>query len=181
MASETPFTILLVEDNPADAHLFMSMLKELGMRLNVIVAGDGQRALSILTDCIASSSAPNLVILDLNLPKVHGYEVLSFLKSSPLRSVPVVVMTGSLNTEDEARALSMGAAMYIIKPCTLEEYDNIVARLKSEIVPREYGRKGDDRASNANLLGTRPASCPGTGAPALALPIAPWPALGDRR
>jgi CheY-like chemotaxis protein len=180
MRSEAPLSILLVEDNPADANMLKSMLRESGLCLSVTVVGDGQLALNVLTRCIAGDPPPDLVILDLNLPKVHGYEVLSFLKSSPLRSIPVVVMTGSLNTEDEAKALSMGAAMYIIKPCTLEEYDVIVARLREELAPRAGGRERGN-APDANKLGMRSTASPMVTAPSSPGPAAPWHAPGDCR
>ncbi|MBI0582872.1 MAG: response regulator [Methanomassiliicoccus sp.] len=172
-----PFRILLVEDNPADAHLFSCMLRDLDLDLSIIVAGDGSQALSILAGGYGGcqASAPDLVILDLNLPKVHGYDVLSFLKSGPLRSVPVVVLTGSLNREDEVRARSMDIIGYIIKPSTAEEYDAILAQLRSTIETRlridTDGRKcggpsarpgGTNGAVAHGLCPSPPAPDPGT-------------------
>lgn len=125
MGSDGALRILIVEDNPADAFMMSIILGDLGLRLTITIARDGQVALDMLATAgkDPASPVPDLVVLDLNLPKVDGYEVLSFIRSGPLRSVPVAVMTGSLNKEDEARSLRMGATYYLTKPSTMSDID----------------------------------------------------------
>jgi CheY-like chemotaxis protein len=115
-----PIRILIVEDNPTDARLLSEILKELELKMEITVVRDGQQALDMLAEerIGPSNPAPDFVILDLNLPKVHGYEVLSFIRSGSLRSIPVAVMTGSLNREDEVKARRMGATHYLLKPAS---------------------------------------------------------------
>ena len=73
----------------------------------------------------------DLVILDLNLPKVHGLEVLSYIKSMHgLKQIPVVIMTGSLNRDDEKRARELGASEYVIKPASNREFETLIVRMK---------------------------------------------------
>ena len=89
--------------------MIKEMLNDLKLTLNITVAKDGQAALDILKNI--RNGKPGLVILDLNLPKVNGFEVLTYIKSSQtLRSIPVVVMTGSLRGEDEQRSRELAAS-----------------------------------------------------------------------
>ena len=129
------FEILLVEDNPADAHVIMKMLHQFEQCSNVTQARDGQRAVDILSNQgVPSAPLPDFVILDLNLPKVDGFHVLSFIRSrEELRSIPVVVMTGSSNREDEARLRTMGIVDYLTKPGDLDEYEVISRWFKKAI------------------------------------------------
>ncbi len=136
--------VLIIEDNPADAMLITELLDEVGIPLNVIVAKDGKKALDILNqeDGHSNDPTPDFVILDLNLPKVHGFDVLANMKSSPkLRSIPVVVMTGSLNKEDEVRARSLGVTDYCIKPSDLEDMAATGRWLKKKLASLTGGKK----------------------------------------
>lgn len=148
-----PLRVLIVEDNPADAFLLSMILRDLGLRLTIAVARDGQAALDMLAGAgeNAATPVPDMVILDLNLPRVHGYEVLSFIRSGPLRSVPVAVMTGSLNKEDEARSLRMGATYYLTKPSTLADIDATSAFFRTELdrEARKASKRGSDGAAPA--------------------------------
>ena len=110
-------TVMIVEDNPGDVFLLEEMLKDIELDLNVMVIDDGKQAVSVLMR--EWSSTPDLVILDLNLPRMNGFDVLAYMKSSPaLSDIPVIVMTGSLRDEDEVRARCMGVADYCLKPAT---------------------------------------------------------------
>lgn len=148
-----PIRILIVEDNPTDARLLSEILNELELKLVITVARDGQQALDMLTEggVGPSNPAPDLVILDLNLPKVHGYEVLAFIRSGSLRSIPVAVMTGSLNREDEVKARRMGATHYLLKPASSDEFDDLCSYLKNELTPLIGGGKGRDRTGLTNV------------------------------
>lgn len=132
--SENKLEVLIVEDNPGDAYIIREMLKDLKLNLSITVAEDGQQALNILK--VKQNGSPNLVILDLNLPKINGFEVLSYMKASPtLALIPVVVMTGSLRREDEQRSREMGAADYCIKPATADEMERSEMCLRAHLEP----------------------------------------------
>jgi chemotaxis family two-component system response regulator Rcp1 len=150
--SENKLEVLIVEDNPGDAYMIKEMLTDLKLTLSITVAKDGQAALNILKD--RQNGMPGLVILDLNLPKVNGFEVLTFMKSSPtLRSIPVVVMTGSLRGEDEQRSRELGAVDYCIKPSTADEMERSEMCLRAHLEPlsREKGRNGSGPSIRINL------------------------------
>jgi CheY-like chemotaxis protein len=108
--------ILLVEDNPADARLTREILAVAGVEL--AVARDGVEALSALRS--ADAALPDLVLLDLNLPRMGGLEVLAEVKADPvLSSVPVVVLTTSRADRDVRRAYELHANAYVAKPLGL--------------------------------------------------------------
>lgn len=118
---------MLVEDCIADAHIIIEALREVDQCTNITQARDGQQAIDMLLKQGSYSSAPSpdFVILDLNLPKVNGFEVLSLIRSrKELMNVPVVVMTGSLNTDDEVRSRNMGIEAYLCKPSGIEEFES---------------------------------------------------------
>ena len=115
-------SILLVEDNPADVKITQRALKQCGLEIDLIVARDGEEALDYLLRRGPYESAPNwrrpeLVLLDINLPRLDGHEVLSRLRSNPeYRTVPVVVLTTSRRPQDVERMYGSGANTYIEKP-----------------------------------------------------------------
>jgi CheY-like chemotaxis protein len=146
--SENKLEVLIVEDNPGDAYMIKEMLGDLNLSLGITVAKDGQAALDILKGI--KNGKPGLVILDLNLPKVNGFEVLTFMKSSQnLRSIPVVVMTGSLRGEDEQRSRELGAVDYCIKPSTVDEMERSEMCLRAHLEPlsKEKARNKDSGPS----------------------------------
>ena len=130
--SKRPLRVLLVEDNQGDAFLIKELLRDTGIDLNISVAEDGQKALDMLNRSNGvNDRSIDLVILDLNLPKVHGLEVLSYIKSMHgLKQIPVVVMTGSLNRDDEKKAKALGASEYVIKPASNGEFETLLGRMK---------------------------------------------------
>lgn len=141
--SDNKLEILIVEDNPGDAYIIQDILKGLKLNLSITVAEDGQEALNILNT--KQNAMPGLVILDLNLPKLNGFQVLSFMKASDnLATIPVVVMTGSLRSEDELRSRELGAADYCIKPATVEEIERSETCLRTHLDPlsRQRGNQG---------------------------------------
>lgn len=148
-----PLEILLIEDNRGDAFLISSMLNETELPLRIKVVEDGRQAIELLNEpyCSGLSSIPDFVILDLNLPKVHGFEILAFIKARPtLCSIPVAIMTGSLNREDEARARSMGVIDYRIKPSLESELDSTTKWLKKNLAPLVEGKQ---RSANTDGTG----------------------------
>jgi CheY-like chemotaxis protein len=116
----SPLEILLVEDDAGDTVLINEIIGELSIPVNLHLARDGEQALQMLGDHLFE---PDLVILDLNLPKASGHEVLA---RRPLRTVPVVVFTGSTSEADIQRSLNLGAQEYFRKPLDLNAYREIV-------------------------------------------------------
>ena len=103
--------ILLVEDNPGDVRLAREALQETGVPTNLLVAEDGQQAITLLKSLDARSQ-PQLIILDLNLPRKDGREVLTEIKSDPhLRHIPVVVLTTSRADQDVRNAYDLHAKL----------------------------------------------------------------------
>ncbi len=126
-----PFEILLVEDNAGDALLIGQAIAECPMRVHLHVVRDGEQALQMLRE---SDLKPDLVILDLNIPKISGYGVLA---SYPLEQTPVVVFTASQNEVDRDRAFSLGASGYVRKPMNLDEYKSAVCGIFQKWISRE--------------------------------------------
>ena len=121
--------ILLVEDNPADVRLTQEALREGKVRNRLSVARDGVEALAFLRreGEHASSPKPDLILLDLNLPKKDGREVLAEIKEDPvLRRIPVVVLTTSSAEVDILKSYELHANCYITKPVDLEQFVNVV-------------------------------------------------------
>lgn len=129
-----PIEILLVEDNPGDARLTLEVFKEAKVINNITVASDGVEALAYLRreGRYANSVRPDLILLDLNLPKKDGRELLSDIKADErLMKIPVVVLTTSAAEEDIARAYSRHANCYITKPVDLDQFLRVVQSIES--------------------------------------------------
>lgn len=125
----TPVEILLVEDNPGDVQLMMEALEDAKVNNRVIHAEDGEVAIQTLLKGREKQppDLPDLVLLDLNLPRVHGKEVLKFIKDDEiLKSIPVVILTSSQAEEDIARSYEYHANCYIIKPIDLDRFMKVV-------------------------------------------------------
>lgn len=124
-----PIDILMVEDNPHDVRLTMEAFKDAKVSNNLSVASDGEEALKFLRreGEYASSPRPDLILLDLNLPKKCGREVLEEIKRDPdLKRIPVVVLTTSGNEKDILRAYELHVNAYITKPVDLDQFIRIV-------------------------------------------------------
>jgi len=114
--------ILIIEDNPADVDLLRRAFAEHGMTAPVVALEDGEQALEFLAG-LRSPPGIALVILDLNLPKLDGIEVLSRFRAHPLMGqVPVAVFTSSGSPAEKNRALALGVQAYLRKPIELDEY-----------------------------------------------------------
>ena len=120
-----PIEILMVEDNPVDVLVTREALKQGRITNNLSVAEDGEEALDFLfrTGQFSAAPRPDLILLDLNLPKKDGREILTELKNNPdLRSIPVVILTTSQAEEDVLRSYDCGANCFIVKPVDLEQF-----------------------------------------------------------
>lgn len=128
-----PVEILLVEDNPGDVRLTMEALKDCRVRNNMQVARDGVEALASLRreGQYAGVSRPDLVLLDLNLPRKDGREVLAEMKADEgLRRIPVVVLTSSQAEEDILETYDLHVNCYITKPVDLDQFMKIVKSIE---------------------------------------------------
>ena len=121
--------VLLVEDNPGDVRLTKEALKEGKLLNQLTVVGDGVEALSFLRKegVYADAPQPELILLDLNLPKKDGREVLAEIKADPnLRRIPVVVLTTSSSEEDILKIYDLHANCYVKKPIDLDKFIEVV-------------------------------------------------------
>ncbi|MBD0321612.1 MAG: response regulator [Gemmatimonadetes bacterium] len=128
-----PIEVLLVEDNPGDVRLTREALKEGKVHNNLHVAPDGVEALAFLRreGRYADAVRPDLILLDLNLPRKGGREVLEEVKSDPaLRHIPVVILTSSQAEQDIARAYDLHANCYISKPVDLDQFITVVKSIE---------------------------------------------------
>lgn len=127
-------TVFLVDDNPADIRLAIEALKDIQVFTRLEVAHDGDEAVSLLRESLAGLGVPvpDLILLDLNLPKKDGREVLAEIKADPsLRRIPVVVLTTSRAEDDVLRCYDLHANCYVIKPIGFEEYVDVVRSIEA--------------------------------------------------
>lgn len=125
--------ILLVEDNPGDVRLTQEVLKEGRIRNKLNVVGDGAEALDFLhrRGAYAGAHPQDLILLDLNLPKMNGREVLAEIKKDPvLKHIPVVVLTTSAAEQDIISAYDLHANCYITKPVDLDQFVKVVQSIE---------------------------------------------------
>ena len=128
-----PIEILLVEDNPGDVRLTKEALKDARVINNLHVADDGIEALDFLNRQGKHLNAvrPDLILLDLNLPKKDGREVLGEIKADPdLRQIPVVILTTSKAEEDILKTYDLHANCYITKPVDLEKFIEVISAIE---------------------------------------------------
>jgi CheY-like chemotaxis protein len=126
-----PIEILIVEDNPGDVRLTREALKEGKVWNRLTVAEDGVRALELLRDEASSRWRPDLVLLDLNLPKKDGREVLAEIKTDVgLRDIPVVILTTSKAEGDVLKSYQLHANCYITKPVDLQQFVDVVQSIE---------------------------------------------------
>ncbi len=126
--------ILLVEDNPGDARLTREAFKEGRLLNNLTVVTDGVEALAYLRQqgTYSNSTRPDLVLLDLNLPRKDGREVLAEIKvDEQLKMIPVVVLTTSASQEDVTRAYGSHANCYITKPVDLDQFIRVAQSIEN--------------------------------------------------
>lgn len=128
-----PIEILLVEDNPGDVRLTREALRDGIVQNNLSVTEDGVEALAFLRrqGKYADAPRPGLILLDLNLPRKDGRQVLAEIKSDPaLRTIPVIILTTSANEEDILNAYRLHANAYIQKPVDLDQFLRVVQVLE---------------------------------------------------
>ena len=132
-ASGAPIEILLVEDNPGDVRLTQEAIREAKIRNELNVVRDGEEAIAYVRrqGAYADQPRPDLILLDLNLPRKDGREVLQELKTDPdLHRIPVVVLTSSAAEQDILRTYDLYANAYVTKPVDLEQFMHVVSSIQ---------------------------------------------------
>jgi DNA-binding response OmpR family regulator len=129
-----PVEVLLVEDDPGDVILTQEGLRASKLHINLHVVDNGEKALAFLHRAPPYEDAPRpgLIILDLNLPRVNGMEVLKHIKTNEdLKTIPTVILTTSRAEEDVVRSYKLGANCYVSKPLNLDEFVKVVGSIES--------------------------------------------------
>ena len=132
MESSLPIEVLLVEDDPGDVLMTQEAFEEHKVRNNLTVVNDGTEAIAYLRrdGQYADVGRPDLVLLDLNLPRRDGREVLAEIKSDPdLRQIPVVVLTTSQADEDILRSYQLHANAYVTKPVDFDRFISVIRQI----------------------------------------------------
>lgn len=123
-------TILIVEDNPGDVRLIKEAIKMSSLDPTICVARDGAEAIRFL-ETRKRDGIPHIIILDLNLPKKNGVEVLQFVKRDEmLKEISVIVLTSSQNPQDITRAYDCDANCYLTKPADFEAFADVIKALE---------------------------------------------------
>jgi len=133
MKSNKPINILLIEDNPADTRLTQEVFKDGKIHNTLNVVMDGEDALLYLkkSDKYANAETPDLILLDLNLPKKDGHAVLAEIKAdTKLRIIPVIILTTSGAEKDILNTYSHHANCYIVKPIDLNQFINVIRSIE---------------------------------------------------
>ena len=130
----TAIEILLIEDNQGDVVLTLEAFEEARIKNNVTVLKDGEEAIRYLTRKPPYENAvlPDIILLDINLPKIDGKEVLSFIKSNPrLKQIPVVMLTTSSSESDVSDAYEANANCYITKPVDVNKFFEVIRAIEN--------------------------------------------------
>lgn len=138
--------ILLVEDNPGDIELTQEALLESDLVHRTHVVRDGEEALDFLYRRAAFTEAvqPDVILLDLNMPRKNGQEVLSVIKEdAALKDIPVLILTGSAAERDIARSYKLRANGYIVKPLDLLQFPWWKGREKPAASPKDASQRGE--------------------------------------
>ncbi|WP_447962898.1 response regulator [Nitrospira sp. Ecomares 2.1] len=131
---QNPIEILLIEDNPADIRLTQEAFRAARLHNTIHVAQDGVSAMSFIRQTAPFQDAPrpDLILLDLNLPKMDGREILKEIKSDPhTRTIPVVVLTTSEDEGDVLRSYDLHANAYLVKPIDVLRFIKMIQSLES--------------------------------------------------
>ena len=132
LASHRPARVLLVEDNEADVRLTREALREAGENVRLSAVGDGDKAIAFLRreDGFIDAPRPDLVLLDLNLPRKSGLEVLDEMRSDEsLAHIPVIMLTSSAAQSDVEAAYARGANAFVVKPLELDAFMDLIGAI----------------------------------------------------
>lgn len=124
-------TILIIDDNPGDIRLTQEILKSSKFSSTLVPIYNGEEAIVYLTKALANKTLPDLIILDLNLPRLNGIEVLQIIKADPaLKLLPVVILTSSEAEYDIHKSYQNHANLYLTKPIDFDEYFKVVTNIE---------------------------------------------------
>lgn len=130
--SNQPLKILLIEDNEGDILLIQEALEESNLKVHLNIARDGEEAINYLTNLSEVSLRPDIILLDVNLPKLNGHEVLFKLKNNPdLKQIPIIMLTTSSSETDVYKAYSNHVNSYVTKPVEVETFLKVVSDIGS--------------------------------------------------
>ena len=126
-----PIRVLLVEDDPVDSELTIEVLQQSKLKVEIESIADGETAEKYLLSEQKNNHLPDLILLDLNLPKKNGKEVLrSIKKMDTIKKIPVVILTSSTAAIDIQDCYKMGASCYVTKPVGMEEFIKVVGNIE---------------------------------------------------
>jgi CheY-like chemotaxis protein len=135
MAEPLQDVIVIVEDDPDDRHLLARAFRKLGTSVPLRFASDGDEAVALLSEVVASADLrlrPIVILLDLKLPRRSGFEVLSWVKAQPeLRRIPVVILTSSREQSDLKQAYDLGANSFLVKPSQPQALHTLVEQVNA--------------------------------------------------
>ena len=137
--AENKMHVLLVEDNPADSTLLEELLEEGSYQVALYCTNDGFDAFNFLhqRERYQAVPKPDVILLDLGLPRMNGYEVLERVcKTQSFSHIPVIVFTTSRDPKDRELCLALGAYDFVSKPYNLEGYETLIDRLANEVLPK---------------------------------------------
>ncbi len=131
MTSHSDSPILLVEDNPADLDLTLRAFKTQKLLNPIDIARDGEEALEYVQKWEQGKIHPVVILLDLNLPKINGLDILKVYKSHPqYKTIPVVILTTSEESSDVKTAYQYGANSYIVKPVNFDKFIDVARQIE---------------------------------------------------
>ena len=130
--------IVLAEDNPGDVLLFREAMRQSKLPCELIVAGDGEKALSLLENAAqATGGFPDLIVLDVNLPKRSGQDILKWVRDKPeLAKIPVMMLTSSASPDDKTKSMQLGANLYVQKSSDLHDILEIGSKVQGLLTKR---------------------------------------------
>jgi CheY-like chemotaxis protein len=131
--------ILLIDDDPVEYMKVSRAFKKLEIPNQLLHKSDGLEAKKWLEEC---AELPGLILLDLNMPNMNGFEFLTFVKSDErLKIIPIVVLTTSNNEKDKVESYKQSVAGYMVKPIRLEEYEKVIATIKDYWTTSKIGHE----------------------------------------
>lgn len=146
MSEQAPIQVFLAEDNPGDVYLVREALNEAQLRYTLAVAADGEIALQHFERLVGAPVPvlPDVVLLDLNLPKVEGDQVLQKMREHRLLSeIPVIIVTSSDSPRDRSRLEALGATRYFRKPANFVDFLSLGALVREVVNQRDSNRSGE--------------------------------------
>ena len=138
-------TILIAEDEEDEAFLLKRALKKAAISNSIHCVGNGEQVIDYLSGAgrfadRAQHPLPTVILLDLNMPKMNGFEVIAWIRQSPFKTLAIDVLSGSTRNEDILRALSLGANLYLKKPVTVAELESLLNGYRQVIAWRGFSR-----------------------------------------